>query len=31
MKYLHLTKKGQEDAYKIIDGLMSDFPDADRS
>ena len=22
MVYLHLTKKGQEDAYKIIDGLM---------
>ena len=25
MKYLHLTKKGQEDAYKIINQLMSGF------
>jgi len=28
MKYLHLTKKGQEDAYKIINQLMSGFAHA---
>ena len=31
MKYLHLTKKGQEDAYKIIDQVMSGFPHVDRT
>ena len=31
MKYLHLTRKGQEDAYKIINKLMSGFPSVDRS
>jgi len=31
MKYLHLTKKGQEDAYKIIDQVMSGFTHASRS
>jgi len=25
MIYLHLTTKGQEDAYKIIDQLMTGF------
>jgi len=31
MKYLHLTKKGQEDAYKIINQVMSGFDHGDRS
>ena len=31
MQYLHLTKKGQEDAYKIINQLMSGFSHAGRS
>jgi integrase/recombinase XerD len=31
MKYLHLTKKGQEDAYKIINQVMSGFVHAGRS
>ena len=31
MKYLHLTKKGQEDAYSIINQVMSGFAHADRS
>ena len=30
MKYLHLTKKGQEDAYQIINTVMSGFSN-DRS
>ena len=25
MRYLHLTRKGQEDAYQIIDAFMSGF------
>ncbi len=31
MIYLHLTKKGQEDAFKIIDNLMKGFKDDDDS
>ena len=30
MRYLHLTRKGQEDAYKIIDEFMTGF-DHDRT
>jgi len=30
MKYLHLTQKGQEDAYQIINTVMSGFSN-DRS
>jgi hypothetical protein len=25
MRYLHLTRKGQEDAYQIIDAFMTGF------
>jgi hypothetical protein len=25
MVYLHLTRKGHEDAYALIDGLMGDL------
>lgn len=31
MIYLHLTQKGQEDAYEIIDNLMKGFTDDDNS
>ena len=31
MKYLHLTHKGQEDAYRIINSVMTGFRYDDRS
>ena len=31
MQYLHLTSKGQEDAYKIINSVMTGFDYAHRS
>jgi integrase/recombinase XerD len=31
MKYLHLTRKGQEDAYQIIDSVMRGFCHGNRS